>query len=75
MGSFSSPGTTQGTTPGPRWATPLTTVPAPVTTVGAEATSPEYQLVSGFGGLNPEEAAILGGTELCCCTRLCYTVK
>ncbi|XP_020629156.1 nuclear factor 1 C-type-like isoform X2 [Orbicella faveolata] len=61
MGLFTSPGNTpRGNIP-PRWPTPIPV--APVSSSGnavSEEESTDYQMVSGFGSMNPDEGMLEG---------------
>lgn len=59
MGLFTSPGNTPRSNIPPRWPTPIPV--APVSSSGnavSEEESTDYQMVSGFGSMNPDEGML-----------------
>ena len=58
MGLFTSSANTPRGTPIPRWPTNIPV--APVTGTGNEEESTDYQMVSGFGNMNPDEGMLEG---------------
>lgn len=61
MSLFTSPGNTpRGSIP-PRWPTAIQVAPVSSSgNVASEEESTDYQMVSGFGGMNPDESMLEG---------------
>ena len=71
IGPFTSPAAIPRGNGMPRWTTPISIIPSSGSGTGAsEEETGDYQLVSGFGSLNPEEG-MLEGLSL---VLLCYQV-
>lgn len=61
MSLFTSPGNTPRGSIAPRWPTAIQVAPVSSSgNVASEEDSTDYQMVSGFGGMNPDEGMLEG---------------